>query len=120
MGESEVEDTGDGGPKLDAGMRVCGVDTTGVDADCIGVITEVWRDRRLKALVGIGETGEDGNTAGGNEEDDENDVGGVAASTPFATSRETCFVEATASPALCREAIRLAIDLGPEELNLIP
>ena len=41
FGESDVEDTGDGGPKLEAGMSVCGVGTTGVGIGCIGVITEV-------------------------------------------------------------------------------
>ena len=35
LGESDVEDTGDGGPKLEAGMSVCGVCTTGVDTDCV-------------------------------------------------------------------------------------
>lgn len=71
FGESEAEDTGDGGPKLEAGMRVCGVDTTGVNVDCIGVIAEVWRDNRFKGLAGIGETGDDGNVTGGNDDDDE-------------------------------------------------
>jgi hypothetical protein len=75
FGESDVEDTGDGGPKLEAGISVCGVDATGVGIGCVGVITEVWRDSRLKGLAGIGETNDDGNVAGGNEDDDENDVG---------------------------------------------
>jgi hypothetical protein len=74
FGESEVEDTGDGGPKLEAGTSVCGVDTTGMDASCAGVITEVWRDSRLKCLAGTGAIGEDGSCPGGNEVDD-TDVG---------------------------------------------
>lgn len=75
FGESDVEETGDGGPKLEAGMSVCGVDATGVGACCVGVITEVWRESRLKGLAGIGEIGDDGNIVGGSEDDDDNDVG---------------------------------------------
>jgi len=71
FGESDAEDTGDGGPKLEAGMSVCGVDATGVRVDCIGAITEVWRDKRLKGLAGVGEIGD----GGGNEDDDADDVG---------------------------------------------
>lgn len=115
FGESDVEDTGDGGPKLEAGMRVCGVDTTGVDTGCIGLITEVWRDSLLKGLAGTGEIGNDDNVASGNEDDD--DVNCVVTLVPFVTSRGTCFVEATDSPAFCNEAILPAIDLGPEELR---
>lgn len=74
FGESDVDDTGDGGPKLEAGISVCGVDMMGVSVDCIGVITEVWRDNRLKGLAGVGETGDDGTATGGNE-DDEDDKG---------------------------------------------
>ena len=115
FGESDVEDTGDGGPKLEAGMSVCGVDATGVGTSCVGVITEVWRESRLKGLAGIGETGIDGNVAGGNE--DEDDASCVVTLAPFVASRGTFFVEATDSPALCNEAILPAIDVGPEELR---
>lgn len=112
FGESDVEDTGDGGPKLEAGISVCGVDATGVRVGCIGVITEVWRDNRLKGLVGVGEIGDDGN-----EDDDDNDVGWVVPLIPLVISRETRFVEATESPASRNEAIRPAIDLCPDELH---
>ena len=115
FGESDVEDTGDGGPKLEAGMSVCGVDTTGVCTSCVGVITEVCRDSRLKGLAGIGESGNDGKVAGGN--DDEEEASCVVTLVPFVTSRGMCFVEATDSPAFCNEAILPAIDLGPEGLS---
>ena len=72
FGESDAEDTGDGGPKLEAGISVCGVDAMGVEIGCMGVITEVWRDSRLKGLAGIGETGGEGNDTGGNDDDDDN------------------------------------------------
>lgn len=75
FGEPDDEETGDGGPKLEAGIRVCGVDATGVGADCVGAMIEVWRDNRLKDLAGIGEIGDDGNVAEGNEDDDDTDVG---------------------------------------------
>ena len=74
FGESDVEDTGDGGPKLEAGMSVCGVDMTGVSVGCVGVITEVWRDSRLKGLAGVGEIGDNGTAAGGSEDDEDDDV----------------------------------------------
>ena len=115
FGESDVEDTGDGGPKLEAGMSACGVDATGVGTSCVGVITEVWRESRLKGLAGIGEIGIDGNVAGGNE--DEEDVSCVVTLVPFVASRGTFFVEATDSPAFCNEAILPAIDVGPEALR---
>jgi hypothetical protein len=115
FGESDVEDTGDGGPKLEAGMSVCGVGAMGVGTGCVGVITEVWRDSRLKGLAGIGETGNDGNVACGNE--DEDDASCVVTLVPFVASRGTSFVEATDSPAFCNEAILPAIDVGPEELR---
>lgn len=76
FGESDAEDTGDGGPKLEAGISACGVTPTGVSGGCIGVIIEVWRDKRLKGRAGVGEIGDDGNVTGGNvDEDDEDDVG---------------------------------------------
>lgn len=75
FGESDVEEPGDGGPKLEAGISVCGVDATGVGADCVRVMIEVWRDNRFKGLAGTGEIGDDGNVAGGNEEDDDTGVG---------------------------------------------
>jgi len=114
FGESDAEDTGDGGPKLEAGMSVCGVDTTGVRVGCIEAITEVWTDNRLKGLAGVGEIGDDG---GGNENDDADDVGWAVPLIPFVISRETRFVEATDNPAFCNEAIRPAIDVCPEELH---
>lgn len=117
FGESETEDTGDGGPKLEAGMSVCGVGMMGVDTGCIGVITEVCSDSRLKGFAGIGETGNDGSVAGGSEEDDEDDASCVGVLVPFVASRGTCFVEAKDSPAFCNEAILPAIDLGPEGLR---
>lgn len=46
-----------------------------MDADCVGTIIEVWRDNRLKDLAGIGEIGDNGNVARGNEDDDDTDVG---------------------------------------------
>jgi len=75
FGESDVEETGDGGPKLEAGISVCGVGAMGVTIGCVGVITEVWRDNRLKGLAGIGEIGDDGNVVGGNDDDDDDEVG---------------------------------------------
>ena len=113
FGESDVDDTGDGGPKLEAGISVCGVDTMGVNVGCIGVITEVWRDNRLKGFAGIGEIGDGDNVGGGKEDDD--DTGWIVPLIPLVTSRGTCF-EATDNPAFCKEAIRPAIDLCPEEL----
>ena len=68
----------------------------------------------MKGLAGIGENGEGGDVAGGNEDDE--DVSGVVTLVPFVISREMCFVEATDSPAFCNEAILPAIDLAPEEL----
>jgi len=44
FGESDVEDTGDGGPKLEAGISACGVIAIGVNVGCTGDIIEVWRD----------------------------------------------------------------------------
>jgi len=116
FGESDVEETGDGGPKLEAGISVCGVDAMGVTIGCVGVITEVWRDNRLKGLAGIGEIGDDGNVVGGNDDDDDDEVGWVVTLIPFVTSRETRFVEATDNPAFCKEAILPAIDLCPDGL----
>ena len=75
FGESDVEDTGDGGPKLEAGISACGVITTGVSADCIWVTIEVWRDNRFRARAGVGEIGDDGNVAGGNIDEDDDEVG---------------------------------------------
>lgn len=113
--ESDVEETGDGGPKLEAGMSVCGVGAMGVGTGCVGVITEVWRDSLLGGFAGIGETGNDGNVAvGGGDEDD---VVSCVTFVPFASSRGICLAEATDSPAFCNEAILPAIDLGPEELG---
>jgi len=89
----------------------------GVGMGCIGVITEVWRDNRLKGLAGVGETGDDGNAVGGNEESDDEDVDSVVPLIPLATSRGARFVEDTESPAFCNEAIRPAIDFCPEELR---
>lgn len=117
FGESDVEDTGEGGPKLEAGIRVCGVDATGVGVDCIGVIIEVWRDNRLKGLAGVGEIGDSGSVACGSEDDDDDDVNCVVPLIPLVTSRETRFVEDTDNPAFCNEAIRPAIDFCPEELR---
>jgi hypothetical protein len=74
-GESDAEDTGDGGPKLEAGISACGVDVMGVSVGCIGAITEVWRDSRLKGLAGVGEIGGGDNPAGGNDDDDDDEVG---------------------------------------------
>lgn len=88
----------------------------GVGIGCIGVITEVWRDSRLKGLAGVGEIGDDGNVTGGNEDDDD-DVDCVVPLIPLMTSREARFVEDTDNPAFCNEAIRPAIDFCPEELR---
>ena len=74
FGESDVEDTGDGGPKLEAGMSVCGVDAMGVGVDCIGVMIEVWRDNRLKGRAGVGESGSDGDVVDGNGDEDGVDI----------------------------------------------
>lgn len=73
FGESDAEDTGDGGPKLEAGISVCGVDATGVSVGCIGVITEVWRVNLFKGLAGIGETS-GGGPADGSDDDDDDEV----------------------------------------------
>jgi len=73
FGESDAEDTGDGGPKLEAGISACGVIATGVSAGCIGVIIEVWRDNRFKGRAGVGEIGDNGDVTGGNVEDDDDD-----------------------------------------------
>ena len=89
----------------------------GVGMGCIGVITEVWRDNRLKGLAGVGETGDDGNTAGDGEGSDDEDVDSVVPLIPLVTSRETRLVEETDNPAFCNEAIRPAIDFCPEELR---
>ena len=75
FGESDVEDTGDGGPKLEAGIRACGVIATGVGAGCTGDIIEVWRDNRFKGRAGVGEIGDNGNIAGGNVDEDDDEVG---------------------------------------------
>ena len=46
---------------------------TGVSVGCIGVITEVWRDSRLKGLAGVGEIGDSGTTTGGSEDEEDDD-----------------------------------------------
>ena len=89
----------------------------GVSVDCARDIIEVWRDNRFKGLAGIGETSDDGNVTGGNDEDEDDEDNWVPPLIPCMPSRETRFVEARDNPACCNEAILPAIDLFPEELR---
>ena len=75
FGESDVEDTGDGGPKLEAGISACGVIAIGVSVGCIGDIIEVWRDNRFGGRAGVGEIGDNGNVTGGNVDEADDEVG---------------------------------------------